>query len=57
MSIHFQFFAICYASKNKIKCENWINVNEDLMTIIFDGEGGCGKTTLDVDVLFPLMET
>ena len=35
----------------------WIKVDEVLMTIILDGGGGCGKTTLAVNVLFPFMET
>ena len=34
-----------------------IKVDEVMMAIILDGGGGCGKTTLAVDVLFPLMET
>ena len=35
----------------------WVNPAEVLMTIILDGGGGCGKTTLAVDVLLPLQET
>ena len=34
----------------------WIKPAEVLMTIILDGGGGCGKTTLALEVLFPLME-
>ena len=34
----------------------WINPAEVLMTVILDGGGGCGKTTLAVDVLLPLQE-
>ena len=34
----------------------WIKPAEVLMTIILDGGGGCGKTTLALAVLFPLME-
>ena len=35
----------------------FLKFSEVLMTIILDGGGGCGKTTLALDVLFPLLET
>ena len=44
-------------AKREDPSKPWIKVDEVLMTIILDGGGGCGKTTLAVDVLFPLMET
>ena len=44
-------------TKREDASKPWIKVEEVLITIILDGGGGCGKTTLAVDVLFPLMET
>ena len=34
----------------------WLHPAEVLMTIITDGGGGCGKTTLAVEVILPLLE-
>ena len=34
----------------------WLHPAEVLLTIILDGGGGCGKTTLAVEVLLPLLE-
>ena len=34
----------------------WLRTDEALMTIITDGGGGCGKTTLAVEILLPLLE-
>ena len=34
----------------------WLHPAEVLMTILTDGGGGCGKTTLAVEVLLPLLE-
>ena len=34
----------------------WLKPDEVLMTIITDGGGGCGKTTLAVEVILPLLE-
>ena len=36
--------------------EPWLNSAEVLATIVTDGGGGCGKTTLAVEVLLPLLE-
>ena len=35
----------------------WVHPAEVLMTIILDGGGGCGKTTLAIDITLPLQET
>ena len=35
----------------------WLHPARVLMTIIMDGGGGCGKTTLSTDILLPLLET
>ena len=37
--------------------EQWLHPAEVLMTIITDGGGGCGKTTLATEVILPLLET
>jgi len=34
----------------------WLHPAEVLMTILTDGGGGCGKTTLAVEVILPLLE-
>ena len=34
----------------------WLRTDEALMTMITDGGGGCGKTTLAVEILLPLLE-
>ena len=34
----------------------WLHPAEVLMTILTDGGGGCGKTTLAVEILLPLLE-
>ncbi|MDP6416552.1 MAG: hypothetical protein QGG54_16205, partial [Gammaproteobacteria bacterium] len=34
----------------------WLHPAEVLMTILSDGGGGCGKTTLAVEVILPLLE-
>ena len=34
----------------------WLHPAQVLMTIITDGGGGCGKTTLAVEVILPLLE-
>jgi len=34
----------------------WLRRDEVLMTIISDGGGGCGKTTLAMDIILPLLE-
>ena len=44
-------------SKRPDPGQPWINPAEVLMTIILDGGGGCGKTTIAVDVTLPLQET
>ena len=35
----------------------WLHPARVLMTIIMDGGGGCGKTTLSTDIWLPLLET
>ena len=35
----------------------WLHPGRVLMTIIMDGGGGCGKTTLSTDIVLPLLET
>ena len=35
----------------------WIDPGQVLMTLIMDGGGGCGKTTLSTDILLPLLES
>ena len=35
----------------------WLHAACVLMTMIMDGGGGCGKTTLSTDILLPLLET
>lgn len=35
----------------------WLHPARVLMTIVTDGGGGCGKTTLAVEVILPLLET
>ena len=35
----------------------WLHPGRVLMTIIIDGGGGCGKTTLSTDIVLPLLET
>jgi hypothetical protein len=35
----------------------WLHPAEVLMTILMDGGGGCGKTTLAVEIILPLLET
>ena len=35
----------------------WLHPARVLMTIIMDGGGGCGKTTLSTEILLPLLET
>jgi hypothetical protein len=35
----------------------WLHPARVLMTMIMDGGGGCGKTTLSTDILLPLLET
>ena len=39
------------------KAKPWLHPAVVLMTIIMDGGGGCGKTTLATEVLLPLLET
>ena len=34
----------------------WLHPADILMTIILDGGGGCGKTSLSVEILLPLLE-
>ena len=38
------------------KSKPWLHPAEVLMTILTDGGGGCGKTTLAVEVILPLLE-
>ena len=35
----------------------WLHPARALMTMIMDGGGGCGKTTLSTEILLPLLET
>ena len=35
----------------------WLHPARVLMTMIMDGGGGCGKTTLSTEVVLPLLET
>jgi len=35
----------------------WLHPARVLMTMIMDGGGGCGKTTLSTEILLPLLET
>ena len=35
----------------------WLHTGRVLMTMIMDGGGGCGKTTLSTEVVLPLLET
>ena len=35
----------------------WLHPAEVLMSILTDGGGGCGKTTLAVEIILPLLET
>ena len=37
--------------------QQWLHPATVLMTIIMDGGGGCGKTTLSTGVILPLLET
>ena len=39
------------------KAKPWLHPATVLMTIIMDGGGGCGKTTLATEVILPLLET
>ena len=43
-------------AKRKEQSEPWLHPAEVLMTIVTDGGGGCGKTTLAVEVILPLLE-
>ena len=37
--------------------EPWLHPAQVLMSILMDGGGGCGKTTLAVEIILPLLET
>ena len=41
----------------KDRAKPWLHPAQVLMTILTDGGGGCGKTTLAVEVILPLLET
>ena len=43
-------------SKRPDESKPWLHPAEVLMTILTDGGGGCGKTTLAVEVILPLLE-
>jgi hypothetical protein len=43
-------------AKRSNASEPWLHPADVLMTILTDGGGGCGKTTLAVEVILPLLE-